>query len=85
MTNRGWFKNGHDKRRHKFTRAECSRGGSQPTCHRLTNEHRSLGGKASHVRQMAELRVNMNLPLPSAAVAEKALEMIRNGELEIPL
>jgi hypothetical protein len=74
--NAGWFQKGHDERRHVFTPDECRKGGTQPTCHRLTNEHRSKGGRAAWARQMAESRLKMNLPLPTEAVREAVAKLI---------
>lgn len=69
---RGQFVDGPDPDRHQFTPDECSRGGSQPTCHRLTLEHRRQGGRAAWLKQMAELRLAMNLNLPSEQLREIA-------------
>lgn len=62
--NKGWFRKGTDSRRHVFTPEECSRGGSQPTCHRLTNEHRQKGGHASWRKYMVQHRLDQGLPIP---------------------
>jgi hypothetical protein len=70
--NKGWFRAGRDARRHTFTREECSKGGSQPTCHRLTREHRVKGGHAAWARTMAETRLAMGLPLPTEEVRRRA-------------
>lgn len=76
MPNSGQFKPGPDARRHKFTAEECSKGGSQPTCHRLTAEHRIAGGHAAWQRYMAQHRIEQGLPVPVhlAGWAKKVLE-----------
>jgi hypothetical protein len=77
--NAGWFRKGEDARRHVFTKEECSQGGSQPTCYRLSREDRVKGGRAAWARTMAETRLNMNLPLPTESVRRAAKKLRETG------
>lgn len=91
MANRGQFKKGADPRRHKFSREECSRGGSQPGCHRLTDAHRSMGGHAAFDKYMAEHRIDQGLPVPEnlapwvkRILEERQRKQVQKDGQEIP-
>lgn len=52
------------------------RRGEDPRRHHLTAEERSRGGTTSWKRTMAELRLSMNLPLPTEAIREQARKIL---------
>jgi hypothetical protein len=79
--------------RHKFTAAERSRGGKnnstkfkrghKHTGHVLTAEDRFKGGMTRWAMTMAEVRLSMNLPLPTAKIRAAAKRLIKRKVKDI--